>query len=709
MKKPLGSLNKTKREFSGRSPMQRPIVGVWDQWCVMSAKPYVKMTMGETGEPEPQVSVLDVEHCKKIVRNFAASKDDLPCTLGHQKDTVTKAQFKTASYSAMATWHNGKVVEFATHNASILPPEEADLPAPDNGGPPDDGNYVFRARVTPLGARIIETAAVSKTSPEFVMSGLDQYAEEIGPQALGLAWTDDPFLNGCEINLERFTGEPLQMICLVPPPELAAKLVIPGGGEPSDLHCTLAVLDRPNPAAAQVAAAFARRFEAIDGIVSGPARFTGGPADVICALVDCPGLGEMRAQLVRELEAAGCTVKADHDFQPHITLAFVTPAETMPARIDPVQVRFGELVCQLGPQQQRYPFGARQETTMKRKFEKEAGVDEKDKDDAKLKKYQNHYGRKMLMEAGVADADTPAAAVEKFSKHMTKLEDAAEMSRRQAHEAGDASSKTSQQHAEPDEDNMGLPHAAASKMDKDLKAEVKRRFDAGELADQKAVMEAYAKAHMAKFGKAFEYEDPIVVEGAPTLIDEPLPNNNVVDGGGHAMERAGGAAREQIKALSHKVQSAERRIQSFEATEAVRKRDDKLRTAREAVNEAWDKGQIVLKPNETEKQAKERFTRHYLRGPDAFEDALAPEGTEATAAQTRKRYTSAGLPLNFERDRELKMEASRPDEEIIRLAEIKRKENPKLSRFKAAEQVKMERPDLAKAYGGQAKRAMLEG
>ena len=36
------------------------------------------------------------------------------------------------------------------------------------------------------------------------MDGRNQQNESIGPQALGLAWTDDPFLNGCEINLERF-------------------------------------------------------------------------------------------------------------------------------------------------------------------------------------------------------------------------------------------------------------------------------------------------------------------------------------------------------------------------------------------------------------------------------------------------------------------------------------------------------------------------
>jgi len=192
MKKTLqkyGCLNL--RRFETTADVERPVVGVWDQWCVMDHEPYVKMTPGEDGEPEAQVSLLDLEHCRQIVRNFAANPDDLPCTLGHQKGTVEKARYKVASYSAMCTWHKGKVVEWGSHNPAIAPPTEADLPRPDNGGPPDDGNYVFRARVTPLGAQVVKTAAVGKTSPEFVMQGTDQHARDIGAQALGLAWTDD--------------------------------------------------------------------------------------------------------------------------------------------------------------------------------------------------------------------------------------------------------------------------------------------------------------------------------------------------------------------------------------------------------------------------------------------------------------------------------------------------------------------------------------
>jgi hypothetical protein len=181
----------------------KPIVGVWDQWCVASDKPYIKMATLDDGTEIEQTSLLDAESCRQIVRNFGLSKDDLPCTLGHQHTTVDKAQYKTATYSALAYWRGGKVDTFAAHG-DIQRPTETDLPHADNGQRPEDGIYAFRQTVTDLGEAIVTKRAVRKTSPEFVMDGRNQQNKSIGPQALGLAWTDDPFLNGCEINLERF-------------------------------------------------------------------------------------------------------------------------------------------------------------------------------------------------------------------------------------------------------------------------------------------------------------------------------------------------------------------------------------------------------------------------------------------------------------------------------------------------------------------------
>jgi len=177
--------------------------GVWDQWCVMSEEPYIKMVIGPDGEPFEQKSLLNEENCRRITRTFGAQKDNLPCTLGHHDKAFDKAQFKTAEYSVMVTWKGGKVVEVGSHDPSVQPPTEADLPRPDNGDPPDDGNYVYRCELTDLGRSLWEKKLVRRTSPEFLTDATDQHNNPIGPLAQGLAWTDKPFLDGCESKYER--------------------------------------------------------------------------------------------------------------------------------------------------------------------------------------------------------------------------------------------------------------------------------------------------------------------------------------------------------------------------------------------------------------------------------------------------------------------------------------------------------------------------
>ena len=39
---------------------EKPIIGVWDQWCVMSALPYVKVITTEAGDEIEQTSLLDL-------------------------------------------------------------------------------------------------------------------------------------------------------------------------------------------------------------------------------------------------------------------------------------------------------------------------------------------------------------------------------------------------------------------------------------------------------------------------------------------------------------------------------------------------------------------------------------------------------------------------------------------------------------------------
>ena len=519
--------------------MSKPLTGVWDQWCVMSARPYVKMVMTDNGEEIEQESLLNLDTCRKIVLNFGLSKDNLPCTLGHQKTTVEKAQYKTATYSAMAVWSQGQVVEFAAHG-EVARPTVDDLPRADNGQAPEDGIYAYRNTVTDLGAAILEKRAVRKTSPEFVMDALNQQAQSIGPQALGLAWTDDPFLNGCEINLERFP----QMRKFAKGPQMASDWYV--------------------------------KTDKFGSTYAGKNR-------------------QQADQKAEELKRQGAKWWKI---------------------IDPDNSSVGGGYVE---------------------HEKQAGVDEKDSPEQKYGKIKAHFGRKAMMEAGIADADTPDVAMAKFAKHHEMM----------CHETGDASATGSQQHKEPDKDNL--------------------------------------------------MEGPSAIKGAPTEIDPGSVSDKVV--GGHAMER------ETVRAMSEQIKQDRAKIQAMQGQLAVMERAQKKEAATKAVDTAWQSGRIVPLPGESADKAKARFLVKYEKDPAMFADDLAPVGTHAVAGSLSDvRLTSNGLPVNFERG-ESGFEAGRPDEEIIRRAEELRAKNPKMGKEAAVKRVCMESPELNKAYCMQSRRA----
>lgn len=261
----------------------------------------------------------------------------------------------------------------------------------------------------------------------------------------------------------------------------------------------------------------------------------------------------------------------------------------------------------------------------------EAGVDEKDSPEQKYGKIKAHFGRKAMMEAGIADADTPDVAMAKFAKHM---------------EAGDASATGSQQHKEPDKDNL--------------------------------------------------MEGPSAIKGAPTEIDPGSVSDKVV--GGHAMER------ETVRAMSEQIKQDRAKIQAMQGQLAVMERAQKKEAATKAVDTAWQSGRIVPLPGESADKAKARFLVKYEKDPAMFADDLAPVGTHAVAGSLSERLTSNGLPVNFERG-ESGFEAGRPDEEIIRRAEELRAKNPKMGKEAAVKRVCMESPELNKAYCMQSRRA----
>jgi hypothetical protein len=114
----------------------------------------------------------------------------------------------------------------------------------------------------------------------------------------------------------------------------AQLLAVPAGEAPEQMHITLCylgdltALDPLVVARAKVVAEmFAGYSGPLTGRISGYGRFQNGDdgMDVFYASVDMPGLEDLQDDLSDALEQAGIGYSAAHGFQPHITLAYLSP------------------------------------------------------------------------------------------------------------------------------------------------------------------------------------------------------------------------------------------------------------------------------------------------------------------------------------------------------------------------------------------------
>lgn len=172
------------------------------------------------------------------------------------------------------------------------------------------------------------------------------------------------------------------MLALVPPPGVARALVLSdadteGALAAEALHLTLCYLgdttDEGAPewaALARVARAAARaQQEPLTGRIGGLGRFTpaheGDPVPFV-ALADVGGLSAFRTALVEALTEAGIAVAHDHDFTPHLTLAYLpaegedeaSASEPGDVALPDLAVRFDALWLAFGEQRAAFPFGA---------------------------------------------------------------------------------------------------------------------------------------------------------------------------------------------------------------------------------------------------------------------------------------------------------------------------------------------------------------
>ena len=191
---------------------------------------------------------------------------------------------------------------------------------------------------------------------------------------------EQPKTQGKKLAVKRDAGGDANtgmMLAFLLDPETAEALAIPGGEPASELHITLAYLGdmqdeasietdgllRPHTSPFKIrdaVASVASEAMPMLGNVQGIGRFgapDGEPTPVYAA-PDVPGLAAFRTKLVQTVQAAGYFVASDHDFTPHITLAYIPANAPMPITGVPMLPLVLDTVCLVvGDQQYSFKLG----------------------------------------------------------------------------------------------------------------------------------------------------------------------------------------------------------------------------------------------------------------------------------------------------------------------------------------------------------------
>lgn len=150
------------------------------------------------------------------------------------------------------------------------------------------------------------------------------------------------------------------MLALYPAPGLAEAIAIPGGLEPAEIHVTIAYCGEAagiDLTALTTAAGQLLDRPPIEATVSGHARFTGGPQDVIVALIDSHDIEVLRRDTVQALTAAGIEIPQDHGHTPHATQRYINPEDDDPVgRLPPRPAVFTHLTVVHGTSRTDLPF-----------------------------------------------------------------------------------------------------------------------------------------------------------------------------------------------------------------------------------------------------------------------------------------------------------------------------------------------------------------
>ena len=120
----------------------------------------------------------------------------------------------------------------------------------------------------------------------------------------------------------------LAMIALYPTREEANAIAFEGGAEAEKMHVTMVFLgevaDVDMKAAARAVGSVSGSTAPLSGVVGGIGMFAnGGDGFPQLALPDVVGLAKMRTDLIDKLAEENITTASEHDWVPHLTLAYV--------------------------------------------------------------------------------------------------------------------------------------------------------------------------------------------------------------------------------------------------------------------------------------------------------------------------------------------------------------------------------------------------
>ncbi len=141
------------------------------------------------------------------------------------------------------------------------------------------------------------------------------------------------------------------IVSVEPTPLQKAALAVGGGEPPERLHvtlCALGAIDTLDEGARQiissVLASFGPQVGPIEGSIGGIGWFGASDAMTL-GLVDAPGLSSLRSVICNALADAGYAPLADHDFTPHVTLAYgqvdATDKVGQPVTFNELRLRWG--------------------------------------------------------------------------------------------------------------------------------------------------------------------------------------------------------------------------------------------------------------------------------------------------------------------------------------------------------------------------------